>query len=90
MQGRDTKMLCFQGVHNLGDRRGRLGSGSLLRKAPGSEEPMRRTGGTRGVTRDKPEAPGGSSGGQVGLDPRSGVGRTLSPHQALLWQGWQG
>lgn len=80
MQGRDTKTLCFQGARNLGDRQGRLGSGSLLRKAPGSEETMRRTGGTRSVTRDKPEAPGGSSRGQVGLEPEEwGGGEPYPP-----------
>ena len=40
---------------------------------------MRRKGGTRGVTRDKPEAPGGSSGGQVGLDPEEWGGENTIP-----------
>ena len=90
VQGRDTNTLCFQGAHNLGDRWGRLGSGSLLRKAPGSEEPMRRTGGTRGVTRDKPEAPGGSSGGQLGLIPKEWGGENPLPASGPTVAGMAG
>ena len=61
-----------------------------MRKAPGSEETMRRTGGTGSVTRDKPEAPGGSSRGQVRLEPEEWGGGSPIPPQAPLWQGWQG
>lgn len=90
MQGRDTKnAVSTQGARNLRGSRGDWAQGSLLRRqALGAYEENREE---PGVSPEmSQEAPGGSSGGQVGLIPKEWGGENPLPASGPTVAGMAG